>query len=363
MSRRGDLERTFQRIWAGEHPVVSFLLWPLSLVWWLGSVIHRALYAVGLKPSVQLGVPVISVGNVVVGGAGKTPVTLELATRLIRAGRRVAVVSRGYGRVSTGTVIVSDGQALRATAADGGDEPVWLARREPKLMVVVSEKRAEAASAALDLGADLILMDDGLSHYGLRRDVDVVVIDDRGRFGNGRMLPAGPLRMPKGRARQAALLWWTKVNTLEHRRPEPLLLRTQPAVHSSYAAETLVDLELHAKEAVETLRGRRVLAVCGIARPENFESSLEALGANVRALLPFPDHHRFAREDVAAIERAVREHRCDLVVTTEKDAVRLALVTSGDLYRALAMKLSVLDPEALDGLIRRFQPAAPLETG
>jgi tetraacyldisaccharide 4'-kinase len=316
---------------------------------------------VGLLPSAKAGVPVIAVGNLTVGGAGKTPVTLELAKRFLDGGRRVAVVSRGYGRTTKGTVIVSDGQAVRAGADDGGDEPLWLARQEPRLIVVVGEKRAAAASTAVDLGADLVLLDDGLSHYSLQRDAKVIVIDDQARFGNGFLLPAGPLRLRLSHAHQADLLWWTRVDEPKTRRPEPRNIDGIPSVHSAYRAGRLVDLQLAAKEPLTALQGVRVLGVCGIARPAGFEATLDSLGANVRGVLSFPDHHLFTAVDVATIESAARAEHCDLILTTEKDAVRLARVTSGEQYRAVAMTVAVHDPAALNRFIHHYVPGLPAE--
>jgi tetraacyldisaccharide 4'-kinase len=361
VSARAAIERWLGQVWIGRRPLASLLLWPLSLGWWIGSALHRAAYGIGLRSTVRAGVPVIAVGNLTVGGAGKTPVTLALATRLIADGRKVAVVSRGYGRRSRGVVIVADGQAVRATADDGGDEPLWLARREPRLIVVVGERRAEAAATAMDLGADLVILDDGLSHYGLAHTVEVVVIDDGRRLGNGRLLPAGPLRLAPAAAARADLIWWTGVSADAVRVPVPEALRSHPAVHSSYAATGLVDFELRRREPIEALKGRRILAVCGIARPEAFEATLAALGANVRDLAAFPDHHRFSRGDVERIDRLARSKSCDLIVTTEKDAMRLGLVTeAGDWYRALAMDVVIKDT-AFDLFARRFSPGLPSE--
>lgn len=357
---RASLERWLRRTWDGKRRFSALLLLPLSLLWWLGTLLHRAQYALGLRKTVRIPVPVVAVGNLTVGGAGKTPVTLELARRLLDGGRRVAVVSRGYGRISRGVVLVSDGQTIRSNAEEGGDEPLWLARCEPRLMVLVGEKRSEAASVAVDLGADLVLLDDGLSHYGLHRDATVVVVDDQARFGNGLLLPAGPLRLRTANAGSADLVWWTRVPSLSAaRKMEPTALVRRPSVHSSYSADRLVDLDLNDAATIESIRGQRVLGVCGIARPDGFERTLEQLGANVRAVKAFPDHHRFTPADVAEIERIARAEHCELILTTEKDAVRLSRVASGERYRAVAMTVKVHDPAALDSFVQHFAPWAP----
>jgi tetraacyldisaccharide 4'-kinase len=354
------MERWLRDVWDGRRPIASIFLLPLSLLWWVGSVVHRGIYALGIRRAARVGAPVVAIGNLTIGGAGKTPVTRELASRLLSRGRRAAVVSRGYGRRTHGVVIVSDGETIRANAQDGGDEPVWLARRERGLIVVVGEKRAAAAATAVDLGADIVLLDDGLSHYGLEQDVKVIVIDGQRSLGNGRLLPAGPLRLFAGTVRNADLLWWTRVSP-NHPLAAPKPLHSCPSVQSTYAPAGLLDLDLAPREPVSALAGKRVLAVCGIARPDGFESTLLMAGANVRALSEFPDHHIYSAADVAHIESTARAERCDWIVTTEKDAVRLSSIASGDLYRALAMEVHIQDTTAIDALVRRFVPDRPLE--
>lgn len=345
-------------LWRGERPLAESAWAPLGWAWAVGATLHRKAYDFGILRREALSVPVISVGNLVVGGAGKTPVTLALAERFLKAGRRVAVVSRGYGRMSTTpVVIVSDGSAVRATALEAGDEPVLLAHRAPELIVVVGSSRVAAGRVAVELGADLVLLDDGFSHHALERRDDILVVDRAWGVGNGRTLPAGPLREPRRQSARASLVWLSKCKSVHDQVPEPL--GSHPVIRSCYEARSLVDLELREAGSVQQLVGARVVAVCGIARPKAFEQTLSELGASVRALLDFPDHHRFTRDDADDMARVMRSERAEMVVTTEKDAVRLSGLMPADV-RAVALRMDVRvvgDATALDDLVRRYAPA------
>lgn len=345
-----------EEAWCGRAPVTSAALVPLSWAYGAGEALHRALYRAGLRHAARASAPVISVGNLVVGGAGKTPVTLELARRFTAAGHRVGILSRGYGRDNSHErLVVSEGHGPCVDAAAGGDEPVWLARKAPSAIVVVARERAAAAVEAVRLGADLLLLDDGFSHHALARDADVLVVDDAWRFGNGRLLPAGPLREPLGSISRASLAWLTRTHADA---PVPEGLAHLPLVRSTYAPSGLVDLSLAPREPLSSLAGRRVLAVCGIARPRAFEASLASLGAQVASLRAFADHHRFLADEVAALLREADALHCEWIVTTEKDAMRLPADPSNR-FRALAMALEVVgDPGPVQALVRRFSPGA-----
>lgn len=354
MSSRARIEASLRACWRGESPWLGAALRPLSWAYRSGVAVDKALHAVGVLPTSRLNVPVLSVGNLVVGGAGKTPVTLEIARRLLDSGRRVAVLSRGYGRESTArVVIVSDGDVVRVSAREGGDEPVWLARRLPGLIVVVASKRAEAAEVALELGADLMLLDDGFSHRALARDADVLVVDDELRLGNRQLLPAGPLREPVSAARRASLLWLTRWRGTDD--PLPAGLDSLPLVRSTYEPDALVDLDLRPLRPLRDLVGRDVAALCGIARPESFQHTLEAAGAKVVSLVAFSDHHAFTPQDVERIQQESALHPDALVVTTEKDAMRLSPLMPPDAVAALRMSVRMAgDDTPLRDLLRPY---------
>jgi tetraacyldisaccharide 4'-kinase len=283
--------------WRPDPPVWSAPLQALSPIYAAGAAVHRA-----ISQPVQASVPVISVGNLTVGGAGKTPVTLCLARRLAARGRSTAVLSRGYGRRSREPLEVTADAAVEVA----GDEPLLLARRGCK--VFVGSRRAALAQLAVRRGADVLLLDDGLQHHGLARDLDVIVADSTNPFGNGRLLPAGPLREPVAALRRVrhGLVWLTRCEL--PRDPRTAELRGFPAVESTYEADA-------------DLRGKRVFLFAGIARPERFLDTARALGAEVAGVRWFRDHHRFTASDLASIRRLAGGA---VPVTTEKDLVRIA---------------------------------------
>ncbi len=282
--------------WQREAPLWSLALFPFETAYRAGAALHRA----AARP-VQARVPVISVGNLTVGGAGKTPVSLCIAQRLIARGRRPAVLSRGYGRKLRTPLQVSAESAVR----DVGDEPLLLARRG--LPVFVGPRRAVLAGLAVERGADVLVLDDGLQHYGLARDLDVLVADASNPFGNGHLLPLGPLREPLpalARVRRG-LLWLTRCDL--PRDPRVSRLPAWPTVESDYAASA-------------DLRGQRVFLFAGIARPAAFEATVRGLGAEIAGRRWFRDHHLYTKYD---LQRLRREGGDAQLLTTEKDLVRI----------------------------------------
>jgi tetraacyldisaccharide 4'-kinase len=330
-----------ESIWWSEAPglAAAALAPPLrlaALLFRAGAALRGALYDAGLLRAVRAGVPVISIGNVAVGGAGKTPAALAVGRRLLARGRRVAVLSRGYGAARADPRVVSDGARVLLDAAEGGDEPVLLARRLPGAAVLCGPRRAALARTAVgEHGADALVLDDGFQHRALARDLDVVVLDAANPFGNGLLLPAGPNREPRSALRRAGLVWLSRVDQAEPAALDALRALARAAtgrdpVESRHAPTELVDGTLGRAAGVESLRGRRVLLLAGIARPGGFRRTLAALGAEVAAEAVFPDHHRFEAADLAGALRAAEAARCELVVTTEKDAVRLPAAAAAD---------------------------------
>jgi tetraacyldisaccharide 4'-kinase len=327
--------------WWGEGEgavsrLLGLALRPAGAAFGLAVAARGAAYDRGLAAAARAGVPVISVGNVAVGGAGKTPAVAAIAARLAARGRRVAILSRGYGATRTEPRVVSDGRQLLLGAAEGGDEPVLLARRLRGVPVLCGPRRAELArSAVAELGADALLLDDGFQHRALRRDLDVVLLDAANPFGNGRLLPAGPNREPRSALRRAGIVWLSRVDQAEDGGLEPLRALARDAtgrapVESRHAPEELLDGLLERPLGLETLRGQRVLLLSGLARPASFRRTVEGLGAEVAAERRHPDHHRFTVGDVEEALAAARRAGCARVVTTEKDAVRLPGAAAGD---------------------------------
>ena len=291
------------------------------------------------------GVPVICVGNLTLGGAGKTPTALAVARSLINAGRRVAFLSRGYGGTSPGPLRVD---AARHSANEVGDEPLLLAQLAP---TIVSQDRIAGADMARAAGASVIVMDDGFQNPSLAKNLSIVVVDGRRGIGNGLVFPAGPLRAPlRSQMRHAHAV---------------LILGTPSAHCDAVIVEAQARgipifqgvLEAEA-DAVSALLGQRVLAFAGIGDPEKFFATVAEAGISAPVTQGFPDHHRFTQAEAEALmARAARENL--VLVTTEKDLVRIArdpeVAALAKVVRALPATLQFDDEHAF----RQFLFAKP----
>jgi len=284
--------------------------------------VRRILSSAGLLPASRLPRPVVSVGNLVMGGAGKTPHVIHLARWLAGQGRRVAILSRGYGRKSRGVRWVSDGEGPIAAASEGGDEPVLIARSLPGIPVVVGESRAAAGRETLcRRDVDVFLLDDGFQHLSLRRDADLLLVECGRGLGNRWTAPLGPLREPPSHARFADALVITKCPDADSgartARSVPFP-SVRPKAFSRLSPRGVVGRDgLPSKEAAA---GSAVFAFSGLARNAQFRDTLEAAGFRVKGFLPFPDHHAYSRGD---LDRIARDAGGLPAITTEKDLVRL----------------------------------------
>jgi tetraacyldisaccharide 4'-kinase len=330
-----------ERTWWAARPAwpVRLLRAPLrvlALLFGLAVAVRGWLFDRGLLAAATVGAPVLSIGNLVVGGAGKTPVTVAIARRLAGRGRTVAILSRGYGASRRDARVVADGHGLRLSAGEGGDEPVLMARRLPGVRVLCGPSRVELARRAVEtLGADALVLDDGLQHRRLARDLDVVVLDAAHPVGNGLLLPAGPNREPPTALGRAGLLWLSRVDqadpaSLERWRALARRETGREAVESRHAPVDLLDGTLTRSLGLPRLRGLPVLLLSGLARPGAFRRTVEELGARVVGERRHPDHHRFGAADLEAAFSAAQAAGAALVVTTEKDAVRLDAARAGD---------------------------------
>jgi tetraacyldisaccharide 4'-kinase len=307
--------------------------WPASLLYGGAVQLRNRAYRGGYLETVRLPVPVFCVGNLTVGGAGKTPGVLWLAEYLLKKGRRPAVVTRGYGvRGAAPVRVVSDGQGQVLPADQAGDEPWLLAKRLPTVPILAGPDRAAAGRRAVEeFGADCLVMDDGFQHLKLFRNANLLCLDalESAAFfrpGGACLLPAGRLREPLSGLWRADVVFLTKADLLSREALADLRTKVEAClldvpVVPVYYALTFYDHVTGEPREEATLRGRPVLALSGLARPSAFEASLRRHGMEV-APLRFPDHHFFtAAEREAALARADREDR--LVLVTEKDAARL----------------------------------------
>ncbi|HSS43789.1 MAG TPA: tetraacyldisaccharide 4'-kinase [Thermoanaerobaculia bacterium] len=318
-------------------------------------------YATGRSASHRLARPVISVGNLTLGGTGKTPFVEFLARRLRFEGRRPAILSRGYGRSSRGVVVVSTGEGPRVDASEGGDEPVELARRLTGVIIVVARHRLDAAREAERLGADLFLLDDGYQHLRVQRDVNLLLLDARDPFGGGRFPPGGRLREPLSALSRADAFIFTRV---EPGAPSPAARRTverwnrgAPIFTARIRPVGVFDEKGSALED-PGLATRRFVAVCGIAQPDTFTTALAELDLFAEARIVFGDHHRYRNRDLARIALEVDRTGSSWVLTTEKDAGKLR----GRLSLPIAtvrLAVDLVEPGFFAFLTSCLEPAFP----
>ena len=327
-------QKFLEELWYGDHPL-SFFLVPLSWLYAAVIMLRRFAYASGIVPVQRVAVPVIVVGNITTGGTGKTPLIIWLAEYLAARGHHPGVISRGYGGKAKKWP-----QQVRPDSNPFlvGDEPVLIAQR-PRCPVAVSPRRYVAAREVLEhTNCDILLCDDGLQHYSLARDIEIAVIDGDRRFGNGRCLPAGPLREPVSRLKKVDMV----ISNGKPGKNEHLMEYIPGKLHSLIDDNHEMDLE--------NFRGREIHVVTGIGNPARFYSYLRKF--EIRIIKhEFPDHYFYARTDLKFNDDFP-------VVMTEKDAVKCRefandrfwyLPVSAKLGEAFQYRLSVLLGELFDG--------------
>ncbi len=326
---------------SGPEKYLFAVGWPFSPLYGALMMVRRKLYRRGMLRSYRLPVPVVSVGNLTWGGTGKTPMVIALARFLVASGRRPVILSRGYRGSGAGVLVVSDGRQLLADADEAGDEPRLLAEKLPGVPVVTARKRMAAARLALERFApDLMLLDDGLQHLALQRDVDIVLFRGSSPLGNGRVFPGGPLREPL--AALAGAHCFVATGEPFPARFADLLARkfpTIPRFDATYHPAGLVPAGFCPD--LDSLRNRKVLAFCGIANPPSFRRLLDQLGVQVVDWLAFEDHHRYSAADTADLSCRFAASGADLLLTTEKDLVKLPAMQEP--LCALAVELRPVD--------------------
>jgi tetraacyldisaccharide 4'-kinase len=339
------MERRLNELWYRESPGFSWLL-PLAWLYGLVMLLRRAAYAQGWLVTKRAGKPVIVVGNLTVGGTGKTPLVAWLAQQLSLSGLKVGIVSRGYGRSD------SHPREIHADSSwqDVGDEPMLLGRLTG-CDVVVAQDRFTGAQKLVALGADVIIADDGLQHLRLARDCDIVVIDGARGFGNGRLLPAGPLREPASRARHANIVVVNGVPEHGSLLAGEGKLSPEALQMSLFGNEARRLDDLVAPEPLAHFSGQRVHAVAGIGNPQRFFRYLRGHGIDV-VEHPFRDHHPFTAADLTFGDALP-------VLMTQKDAVRCRELETARLwYVPVVARFSDSQArELLDRVMRTLTPS------
>jgi tetraacyldisaccharide 4'-kinase len=337
-----SLESTITRAWLRRGPLAIALL-PVALLFRALAAIRRSLYRTGLKTAERLPVPVIVVGNIFIGGTGKTPLTIWLADALRAAGMSPGIVSRGHG----GTADTPRAVTPQSDPRDVGDEPLLIAMRTA-CPVVIGRRRAEAGRALLAAhpDVDVIITDDGLQHYALARDIEIVLFDGRG-VGNGWLLPAGPLREPPSRRRD-----FTVVNAPEITPALAAAVGGAPfRMHlSGQYAEPLNGGE---RVPLARMRDQRIVAAAGIGNPGRFFTMLRAAGL-APGELALPDHHDFLDDPFGGLDT-------DIILITEKDAVKCRQIDNlKDDPRLWVVPVTAqLDPALAEQIVEKCRGRSP----
>ena len=332
---------------------LRFVFSPLATAYQAASLLRLYAYRSGFFRRYKAPIPVISVGNLTVGGTGKTPITIDIAQRLIEAGYKPAILSRGYKRQSAADyVIVSDGQKILVPCQDAGDEPYLIARSVAKAVVIVGAERAKTAQiASSQYGCNIIVLDDGFQHLQIVRDLDIVLIDYNDDLEKLRVLPTGRLREPLGALARASCVVITKVpESPSHEKLEKI----SQAIHKSnsqvsisfvrFSPETFVsfdncdqinksDQSDQSDQSVKSDQNtpqdfKQAIAFCGLARPEGFFKALAAKNIVPLGKIAFADHHWYTTSDTRKLNALARKSHAQSFLTTEKDLVKLSHLQS-----------------------------------
>ena len=340
-----------QPCWFMETKLLFMLGRPFAPLYGALMRMREGCYRHGLFTSERLPVPVISVGNLTLGGTGKTPMVQFLSRLLLEHGYRPAVISRGYGGSTKEAVnVVSDGRDVLLPADLVGDEPRLLAETLPGVMVLTGVVRRLPARHAVDMGADVLLLDDGFQHMAVARDLDLVLFSADHLAGNSRIFPGGDLREPVAALNRCSCFVLTNVTNDNKQKADRFgsLLRQRFPEKSIFMSSTRVTQYVRRDDANRfTLLGEkpvvcdRALALCGIARPESFKKTLIDCNIDVCDFLAMPDPHNYTEADLARIRKRIKKQGARCVVTTEKDMVKLGRVDLGVPVYGLRLQVEV----------------------
>ncbi len=356
-SRLEKLEQYALSVITGERKgrVATLLRGFLRLLSYLfGAVVQLRLwlYSHGILRHHTLGCQVVSVGNLTVGGTGKTPIVEIFARSLQQSGRKVAVLSRGYKKakpplldriisaVTFGSrrqppLVVSDGERLLLDSAASGDEPYMLASNLPEVAVLVDKNRVKAGQYAIKkLGCDTLILDDGFQYLSLKHRLDIVLVDRSNPFGNRSVLPRGLLRERIKNIRRASFIFVTKCDqsgAADLKRDLRELNSKAEISECRHCPRYLQNVYTGEQKPLETLQGMDVAAISGIAAPEGFEAELGRLGANVIHHKRYADHHRYSQQEIIDLINKSIKRNAQMIITTEKDAVRFPKMERRDL--------------------------------
>jgi tetraacyldisaccharide 4'-kinase len=327
------------------------LLWAPTKLYEMGVRLRVSAYETEYLRPKRLGATVISVGNITVGGTGKTPLVEYIARYLRRESHAVAILTRGYGRATSGRLVLNrPGVKDAGSYKDYGDEPLMLARALPDVPVVIDKRRHEAGLwAERELGSEVLILDDGYQHLGLARDLNILLIDATDPFGGFEMAPLGRLREPLYGIRRADAVIITRADNAFDQGQTLAIIKyfcgeKVPVLYFASPLSALRHLESGETYDTKHFAGWNAAVMCGIGNPEAFAEGVLRVGMNIVSESFFRDHHPFTQGDLDRVSGAAREAGADLIVTTEKDAVRFEGLKQADVP-FYAAKLEILSDD------------------
>lgn len=345
-----------------ELPLYFFALLPFSLVYSLAMRVRAWMYRAGILRRRRLPCKVISVGNITAGGTGKTPTVIMLTGKLIAAGIKTAVVTRGYGgKMEGGMLVVSDADGILAAQTDAGDEAYLLAAKLPGVPVIMCSDRYKGGMLAVErFGAEVVLLDDAYQHLAVERDLDILLLDSAHPFGNGHILPMGYLREPVTAVERADAVMLTRADRVGPGGLDGSMKRIaglNPSAAVMTAAHVPVRIYGHpegAEMGFDSLSGVGVFGFSGIGDPASFALILKQLNAKILKFREFSDHHEYTQPELAALAGQAMRSGAGFMVTTEKDAVKLGgFDHPGIRLAVVAVEMAVVTgEELLDWMIR-----------
>ena len=339
------------------HP---YLLFPLALLYWGVVVWRNFFYRYNFFLKRRLPCKVISIGNITLGGTGKTPTVLYLCSLLVKQGNKVSILSRGYGRRTKGTVLVSSGNGPLCKWEEAGDEPFMLAKKLKGIPIVVDEDRFRGGIFLVNnYDPDIIIMDDGFQHRSLLRDLDIVLLNGSDKRADYKLLPYGKLREPWINIKRADVLLITK------KVPGPFLKREVletklPCLQTKISAEVF-KIKNNLETSLKQLMNIKVLLLSGIGDSEHFKQTAIYLGCIVGGVEAYPDHFKFTNKEILIAEKKANEVGADYIMTTEKDWVKLRNLNLSFPIAVIEIGIRVVDEARLLHLIQRklYSKSAP----
>ena len=323
--------------------------------------IRNGLYSIGIFKPVKFPVPIISIGNITAGGTGKTPFTIYLADLLKNDFQKIAIVSRGYGRKSSGMQLVSDGKNILLDPYQAGDEPFLIASRLPGVLVAVSEKRSIAIDYLIEnIHPELIILDDAFQHRSVQRAVNIVLLNYKETWQSKFILPTGNLREFKHNLKRADILVFTNSANSDTLYQGKYKRYTDNIYSCKSVLNHLVDPDMQDTGILDSIKNKPVFALAGIAHPNAFKNALNSMGIQMSAFQAYPDHYAYNSAEMDKIINCCKEEDCSIIVCTEKDLVKIArldninekLKKAGIELLGLRLKLEI---EQADLLVKNIQ--------